>query len=246
MPLRNPLLQVFPVLVALGAIGGGVAVQDAATASATGPKHIEARPAQAALPTSRAEADEALQSAVAAVVIGALSEQFGERTISVKLDSVDVQVASIRDRIISGTGRLQIGVDDGEWLGFRYRTLYDTLYGSAGYPELTLGGTDGEREVPNDSSLVGELDARVAARLDEEFGGQPVRLQLDRIASMEAGGRFLRIEAVGIADFGREGTTPAHVDALYDRRDGSWLRVNYELGPSATIGAGAGEVAALR
>lgn len=243
MPLRNPLMQVVPVLVALGALGGGVAVQDTATGAP--PKHIETRPAQSAQPTSRAEGDETLQAAVAAVVIGALTEQFGDRTIAVKLDSTDVQVASIRDRVISGTGRMQIGADDGEWLGFRYRTLYDTLYGSAGFPELTLGGTDGEREVPNDSGLVSELDAQVAARLDEEFGGQPVRLQLDRIATHEAGKRFLRIEAAGIADFGREGTTAAQVDALYDRRDGSWLRVNYELGPSAGVGSSAGEVAAL-
>ena len=71
------------------------------------------------------------------------------------------------------------------------------------------------------------------------------RLQLDRIATLEAGARFLRIEAAGIADFGREGTTAAHVDALYDRRDGSWLRVNYELGPAASVGGSAAEVAAL-
>lgn len=241
MPLRHPLLQVFPVLVALGALGSVTGLQDTGAA----PKHIETRPAQSALPASRAEGDETLHAAVAAVVIGALSEQFGDRTISVKLDSADVAIASIRDRVISGTGRMQIGADDGEWLGFRYRTLYDTLYGSAGYPELTLGGTEVEREVPNDSGLVDELDARVAAQLDEEFGGQPVRLQLDRIATLEAGQRFLRIEAAGIADFGREGTTAAQVEALYDRRDGSWLRVSYELGPSAAVGGAAGEVASL-
>src|SRR5690606_37006749 len=133
---------------------------------------------------------------------------------------------------------------DADWIGFRYRTLYDTLHGSAGYPELTLGAAnDGERAVPNDAMLVGELDARVVARLDEEFGGQPVRLQLDRITTMEAGSRYLRIEANGIADFGQEGTTPAQVDALYDRKDASWLRVNYELGPAVGMSMPSDEVA---
>jgi len=77
----------------------------------------------------------------------------------------------------------------------------------------------------------------VVAALDKEFQGQAVRLQLDRITTLEAGKRFLRIDASGIADFGREGSTPARVDALYDRSENAWLRVNYELGPAAALRA---------
>jgi hypothetical protein len=65
-----------------------------------------------------------------------------------------------------------------------------------------------------------------------------VRLQLDEITTLETGQRYLRIDAQGIADFGREGSTPARVDALYDRKDKSWLRVNYELGPAVGLRIG--------
>ena len=70
-----------------------------------------------------------------------------------------------------------------------------------------------------------------------------MRLQLDHITTVEAGSRYLRINANGIADFGAEGTSPARIEALYDRRGKAWLRVNYELGPGAglqTLGALAG------
>ena len=98
--------------------------------------------------------------------------------------------------------------------------LYDTFQGNASYPELTIGGiANGEREIPNDSAMVRQLDDRVVELLGKEFGHQQVRLQLDRITTVEAGKRFLRISAHGIADFGREGNTSARVDAMYDRRD---------------------------
>ena len=221
----------FPValLLAAGAFGSVAAVQ-----TPRDPQRLQTTP-RSAPPTSRAEGDERLHNAVAAVVVAALTEQFDNRTVAVQLDSADVQIVSIRDRVISGEGRMRIGADDEDWIGFRYRTLYDTLYGSAGYPEVTLGGSNGERTVPNDSALVQQLDARVVAALDKEFKGQSVRLQLDRITTLETGKRFLRIDASGIADFGREGNTPARVDALYDRREDTWLRVNYELGPAAAL-----------
>jgi hypothetical protein len=184
-------------------------------------------------PESPAEGREALDGAVAGVVVGALTEQFGGRTVSVKLDKVDVLPSSVRDRIVSGEGRLQIEGDE-DWIGFRFSTLYDTDVGNASYPDIVLGGVaNGEREVPNDTSLVRQLDDTVVTRLGKEFANQSVRLQLDRITTVEAGKRYLRISAIGIADFGRDGSTPAQVEALYDRRDSTWLRVNYELGPTA-------------
>ncbi len=198
------------------------------------PSHIQTQPAAAdGRPESRAEGREALQNAAAAAVVAALSGQFGDkRTITVKIDSTEIQIASIRDRVVSGHGRMQIGAGE-DWIGFRYRTLYDTLEGSASYPRVTLGGGSGdERLVPNDAALVQSLDIRLAAELRKEFANQPVRLKLGEVSTHETSARYLRIEAQGVADFGREGSTPAQVDALYDRRDNTWLRVDYELGPA--------------
>lgn len=232
---RSSCAGVLLIAIVTFAMGTVAAVQKAPA----GPRHVETRPASAAdKPESRAEGEEALQNAVAAVVVAAMTEQFANRVISVKLDSAEIEIASLRDRVVSGVGRLQIGFDE-DWIGFRYRTLYDTFDGSAGYPQVTLGGhAAGERSIPNDSTLVRDLDLKVVDEMTKEFGGQPVRLQLDTVTTLAAGRRYLRIDAQGIADFGREGGTPAHVDALYDRREKTWLRISYELGPSVGLNSG--------
>lgn len=174
--------------------------------------------------------DEALDNAVAAVVVAALGEQFaGYEPISVRLDAFDVQSASERDRVVSGEGRLRLG-DEPDWIGFRYRTRYDATFGNAGYPELLLGGVAAsERAIPNDAMLVHQLDDQVVAELERTQGGN-ARLQLDRIETVEAGRRFLRIHASGIVDFGLRGLTPIRIESLYDTTRSSWQRVYYELG----------------
>src|SRR3546814_13331265 len=89
-----------------------------------------------------------MNGAVAGVLIAALTEQFGGRSVSIMLDKVSAQQASIRDSAVSGEGRARIGGED-EWIGFRFSTLYDTAFNSAAYPEITLGGVTGdERNLP--------------------------------------------------------------------------------------------------
>lgn len=172
---------------------------------------------------------ETLDGVVAAALVGALSEQLGGRAVKIRLDRVDVQATSLRDRKVGGQGALQIDSAE-EWIGFRFATLYDAVLESAGYPDLKIGtvGPEG-RIVPNDATLVRELEESVAGKLGEEFGGQHARLQLDRIDTLEAGPRYYRIDAAGIADFGRDGTAPVHVEGLYDRRERNWLRTAYTL-----------------
>ena len=206
-----------------------VVVAGAAAAATSHTPSQSQTPPNSAPSKSSAKDNEALHNAVAAVVVAALTEQFDNRTIAVQLDSVDVQIVSIRDRVVSGEGRMRIGADDEDWIGFRYRTLYDTLYGSAGYPELTLGGSGGERAVPNDSALVQELDARVVAALDKEFQGQPVRLQLDRINTLEAGKRFCARASASPISAAKQHTRARR--RVYDRHENAWMRVNYELAP---------------
>ena len=197
------------------------------TVMATTPK------AAAPMPQSSKDAlaheRETLDGVVAASLVGALSEQLGDRPVKIKLKHVDVQVTSLRDRLVSGQGELPIDTAQ-DWIGFRFSTLYDAILESAGYPELSIGTVGpGGRTLPNDSKLVRELDDRVVGMLGKEFGYQQVRLQLDRIDTIEAGTRYLRIDADGIADFGIDGTAPARVEALYDREQNAWLRVSYTL-----------------
>lgn len=245
MRIRRPLPSLVLVLAATFAVGHVAAQRQAAPVPAPAPQHIESRPLRASQPTSRAEGDETIRNAVAAVVIGALSERFGDGPVAVRLDTVEVDATSIRDRLVHGEGRMQIGSDEQDWLGFRYRTLYDTFEGSAANPRLTLGSiADDARMIPNDAALLQALDGEVARRVAVEFAGQPVAVRLDTVTTVETGARFLRLDGAGTADFGSEGSTPARVDALYNRRDKRWRHVGYELGPSAAVGEVAAQGAA--
>src|SRR3546814_8736339 len=103
---------------------------------------LDAAPTTAA-PAPATAASDTMNGAVAGVLIAALTEQFGGRSVSIMLDKVSAQQASIRDSAVSGEGRARIGGED-EWIGFRFSTLYATAFNSAAYPEITLGGVTGD------------------------------------------------------------------------------------------------------
>jgi hypothetical protein len=185
------------------------------------------------LPETRAEGREAIDAAAAAAVVGAISGQFGERKVQVKLDHVVATPNSLIESDVAGDGRLLIGDGDDDWLPFRFACLYDTASATASAPRLLIGGDVPGQSLDADSTIARQLSEQVQARLQAEFQEQPVRFSLDSAAALETGKRYTRIEARGIVDFGREGTTPADIHALYDRRAHAWVRVAYELGTTA-------------
>ncbi|MEO6264689.1 MAG: hypothetical protein ABIO58_07005, partial [Luteimonas sp.] len=217
------------MLVGCGLIASAVAASGPATEAIVG-KSLDLAP------ESRMEGNQAIDDATAAALIGAISSQFGERTVQVKLDKVDVAPAGIIQRDIHGVGRLLIGNDDA-WIPFRFDALYDTEQASVSYPDLTLGGDEAGQPVSADSAMARQLTAEVDRRLREEFAQQPARIALDTVRLVQAGKRYVRLEASGTADFGREGATAAGVQALYDVRSGDWLRVSYELGATTNRSA---------
>src|SRR3546814_14135082 len=93
---------------------------------------LDAAPTTAA-PAPATAASDTMNGAVAGVLIAALTEQFGGRSVSIMLDKVSAQQASIRDRAASGEGRARIGGED-EWIGFRVRTPYHTRSQHAALP----------------------------------------------------------------------------------------------------------------
>lgn len=226
---QTPRSSLRPLAVATLVVCGLVSTAVAADRKA--PLEIEAK-ALDNRPESRVEADQAMDGAVAASVIGAISTQFGERKVAVKLDDVAVQPASVRDRSVSGYGRLQIGGDT-SWIPFQFDVLYDTVTASVSFPAITLGDADAAREVALDSGIARELGRRADDALDHEFAQQPVQLVVNRVTTTDAGERYVLVEALGIADFAAEGTTPTQVEALYDRKTGEWLRLDYELGTTS-------------
>ncbi len=209
-----------------------------------GPLPAQSRPA-ATTPSNNAAPldvqtrvrDAQRDEAIAGALVAALEQELGGRRIRLRLDPAQVGIASVRDRVVEGSGAVLIG-DGEEWIGLHYRVLYDAVMGTTGYPELHLGGMDtGGRVLPNDASLVSALDGRVLDLVALEFGHQQARMQLDRIVTVETGSRYLRIDAEGMVDFGRDGTAPVRVEGLFDRIVGDWLRVAYALQPMADTAA---------
>jgi hypothetical protein len=216
-------------ILTIALLAGGGLLGSAVTASP--PAAVVGTASQAA-PQSRAEGNQAVDDATAAALIGAISGQFDERNIAVKLDKVDIEPAGIIQRDISGHGRLLIG-KDAEWIPFDFKALYDTEQATVGYPDLTLGGSEPGHAVAVGSALGRALRSQVDQRLRSEFASQPSQFAVDSIQSVSAGARYVRIDAIGTADFGAEGKTSAGVHALYDPRTQQWLRLTYELGATA-------------
>src|SRR3546814_2532836 len=110
-------------------------------------------------------ASDTMNGAVAGVLIAALTEQFGGRSVSIMLAKVSAQQARIRDSAVSGEGRARIGGED-EWIGFRFSTRYDTAFKTAAYPEITLGGVPGdERNMPDRKSTRLNSSHKCATRM---------------------------------------------------------------------------------
>lgn len=224
---RNPLaITLITVLGLSAAISVGNVQQ--ADASQAPPRMIQAE-ALNDTPTSRVEAAQAMDSAIAAALIGAVSRQFDESTVEVKLVQVNVAEASFRDRQLQGRGEVRIG-DDKSWIPFEYEALFDTQEGSVSYPRLVIGAGQNSDSIATTSPLARQLNTRASAALDDEFAQQPVSLSLEDVRTSPAGSRYLRVEASGTADFGDEGNTSAQVQGLYDQHSERWVRVSYELG----------------
>lgn len=214
-----------PAAIALLVTGGLLCTQVAAQSGTS----VEVNAHALQTPESRGEGGQALDSAVAASLIGAISSQFGEHKVEVTLDDVSVGPLSLRDRDVTGHGRLRIG-DDPEWIPVAFQALYDTETTAVSVPALVLGSETAGEPIALESDIARGLDHQVNAALNAEFAQQPVHLSIERVAAAATNTRFVQVTALGTADFSEEGSTPAQVRALYDRDTGKWLRVDYELG----------------
>lgn len=223
---RTPLalLPVATLSLAVALIAGRTDTVDAATPL----KGVVAQAAVTA-PGTRMEAEQALDASVAAALIGAVAGQFDEDDVEVRLVDVDVEEASLRDRQLLGRGELKLG-DSSEWIPFGFEALYDTVESVVSYPRLTLADGSEATPVALDASIATTLSDRAEAALVDEFAQQPVSLALEDVRSVDAGERYLRVDASGTADFGREGNAAAQVHGLFDQQENRWVRVSYELG----------------
>jgi hypothetical protein len=224
-------------LIGCGLLGSSVFAQ------ATVPHGQVVGSSLAAPPQSRMQARQAIDDATAAALIGAISSQFDEPNVVVKLDHVEASPAGIIQRELHGAGRLQIGTDE-TWIPFGFQALYDSQQSSVGNPRVTLGDESGQGSVA-DATMTKKLTAVLAQRLHQEFAQQPVRIALGSVRTVAAGKNYLQVQARGTANFGKEGATDADVHGLYDVRKDQWVQLDYELGAALDSSTPAEAVASL-
>lgn len=218
-----------PILLAVATLGS-LAAGSMVAQGRDAPAPVVARAVAAPVET-RPHVGDAMNDALAAAVIGSISRQFDTADVTVQLGNVDVLPTSERDRELRGAGRLRIGGDP-QWIDFRFAALYDTQALEVTLPRLQLGAAPVRSAGAADAGLARSLQAHVAQALGEEFSGQPVSWTQATTSVAPGGARFAHVRGSGVADFGVEGRVGASVDALYDRRTGRWLRVDYALGES--------------
>lgn len=237
---RHPIAFALFMACGIAAASLGIHTQDADASD--GQSMLQAQALDRA-PETRMEAVAAMDSALAAAVIGAVAGQFDEDAVAVKLDGVDVTAASFRERALQGRGQIRIG-DGTEWIPFEFAALYDTGTGTASYPRLTIGAGDASETLALDSTAAVSLATRTRTLIADEFPGQPVELTLVDLRGSPAGPRHTRIDGSGTVEFGSDGSAAARIHGLYDPNAGRWLQVRYELG-AAPESVAPGEAASV-
>jgi hypothetical protein len=163
--------------------------------------------------------------AQAAVLVAAIKDQFPGHVVDVDLAAPTLADAGPSQQEVQAVASVRI--DGSAPMPVRASALYDRETRSIATPSLWFEGT-GDR--PVSGTMRRDLAAAATRRLDAEFAGQPLRLALFDAEAAAVGGRYLRLVARGTTDFGDEGRAATTIEALYDPRNGEWLRLDYTLG----------------
>lgn len=208
----------------LGCALGASAIAAQQVASKSGPGDV-------AMGAIAAPADEALaihvQDAAAAAVIAALRVQFQQRDVELRIDHLHGEEVSLRDLHLAGHGRIRIEGSQA-WLPVRFQALYDTATATVLSPAVTLDRTSAAvapgADLPTDS-----LDRMITGQLAAEFDSQQV--DFDLAAARVTGGdaRYALVEGGGVATFAGEGEAPVRLQAVFDREQQAWVRVDYRM-----------------
>ena len=174
---------------------------------------------------------EALREALAAALLADAQQSFSAiNSDALELGEVQLVQTDTARWAVSGEGALLQGKERPERIGFRFQAEFDAALASLGQPRLQLGGVEpGERYVPNDPAVIRSLEDALIETFSRDLGEVDARLRLDRIDSVEAGQRLLRVTAEGLADFGLSGTGGTTVDAVFDVAARQWLSLDYTL-----------------
>jgi hypothetical protein len=229
--MRQPA---FIVATLTGSLLFGASVAGAMRGQAIGKAAMIAMPAHAA-EAARVDAVAGARPQFAALA-AAIQAQFPGHAVDVALGKPVLVDAGAAQQEVQALARVRI--DGSAPMPLRVVALYDREARSVAAPSLWFEAAGAH---PADARVRRSLATAATQRLGSEFASQPFTLALDDAEATRVGGRYLRVVARGTADFGAEGRAATTIEALYDPRNGEWLRLDYALGadpaaPSADDG----------
>lgn len=211
----------------------GVATVGAVAAQGSLPLLVEgkgnARAVDSAL-TVEAQAQQVIDAATAAALIGALQTRFKGQDVELQLGSVRSARASLRDLALQGEARIRLD-SASNWLPIRFDALYDTSTQVVESPAIVLGATLADAR-PASALPLNVLQARVGEAISDEFGSQQVAFSLADARVVGDDGTRLVVHGGGVASFDGTDRVPVTVQALYDRGTGRWVDPQYVLAGS--------------
>lgn len=211
----------------------GLATFGAVSANGTAPLHVESLQIEgrsldeaAKGQSVDARAEQAIEDAAAAAVIGALQTRFAGQAVEFRMGGMRSERASLRDIALHGTGLIRLGRDAG-WLPVRFDALYDTDAQIVQSPAIVLGDS-GMAASAQQLPLPG-LQRRLELAMSAEFASQQVDFTLADARVVADDGRRLVVRGDGLARFDGHDAAKATVHAIYDRGSGRWIDPQYDF-----------------
>ena len=185
--------------------------------------------AQAAAPTlpTDIKAQQSIDAATAAALIGALQTRFGGQPVELKLGDVQSERVSLRDLALNGEASIRFNGAQ-SWLPIRFQALYDTSAQAVESPNITLGASLAQARSASSLPLA-KLQTHVDTAMGDEFLSQDVSFRLGHARIVGDDGGRLVVQANGIAQFDDSETAPVAIRALYDTHSGRWVDAQYDF-----------------
>lgn len=174
-----------------------------------------------------ARAQQAIDAATAAALIGALQSRFEGYSVELKLGDTNSERVSLRDLALQGEASIRLGKAVA-WLPIRYEALYDTSTQSVLNPNIVLGATLAQPQSADRLPLKA-LQARVDRAMDTEYISNQVDFSLSDARVIGDDGVRLVVQGDGIARFDGKERVSVTLQAVYDRSSKRWLDPQYAL-----------------
>ena len=174
-----------------------------------------------------ARAQQAIDAATAAALIGALQSRFDGYDVQLRLGDMRSERVSLRDIALNGEASMRLGNNDA-WLPIRFEALYDTSEQAVLSPNIVLGATLASAQSARDLPLRG-LQAQVALAMDAEYASNKVDFALADARVVGDDGVRLVVQGDGVVRFDGKDRMAVTLQALYDRSGKRWLDAQYAL-----------------